>query len=121
VIRALPRSDLHVRLDGSLRLETLIELGGAFALLTMGWSESNFQSPVVPGLVGYGYPWAVTLGRAGRRGPGRAEPAAGDPGGVRKRQALLPGLRARRGFPQRRARVRDRRVNGDAAVTRRGC
>lgn len=43
-----------------LRLRQAV--GGAFALLTMGFAESDFASPVIPGLTGYAYPFASTLG-----------------------------------------------------------
>lgn len=35
--------------------------GGSLTVLTMGYQESNILSPIIPGLVHYGYPFSVAL------------------------------------------------------------
>jgi adenosine deaminase len=46
VIRRLPKTDLHVHLDGSLRLATLIDLARERRLALPSWSESGLREIV---------------------------------------------------------------------------
>jgi adenosine deaminase len=45
-IRAIPKSDLHVHLDGSLRIETLIELAREQKVELPSWTVSGLQETV---------------------------------------------------------------------------
>ena len=45
-IRALPKTDLHVHLDGSLRLSTLIELAKQRNVQLPGWTEEELREKV---------------------------------------------------------------------------
>ncbi|MBI2345506.1 MAG: adenosine deaminase family protein [Deltaproteobacteria bacterium] len=45
-IRAIPKSDLHVHLDGSLRIGTLIELARSQKIALPSWSEAGLREMV---------------------------------------------------------------------------
>ncbi|HXV41259.1 MAG TPA: hypothetical protein VD701_09880, partial [Steroidobacteraceae bacterium] len=45
-IAALPKTDLHVHLDGSLRIPTLIELARAHHVQLPSWTEGGLRETV---------------------------------------------------------------------------
>ena len=46
LLRELPKSDLHLHLDGSLRLSTLIELAKERKVKLPAWSEDGLRKKV---------------------------------------------------------------------------